>query len=69
MESARYPQIRVSTRSTNPLALIAAVRQELRHRGVDSREIGRFSDQAMAAAHDLPHVHRVCNAWVTTLAP
>lgn len=66
LQMPRYPQIQVSIRSPNPLALIAAVRQELRHRGVDPGEIRRFSDQAMVVTGDARRVHQICGAWVST---
>jgi hypothetical protein len=59
----RYPEIRVRLRTTNPLALVAAVRQALRRAGVERAEIRLFSAQAMAEA-DPNHVLRICREWV-----
>ena len=61
---ARYPEIRVSTQSANPLALVAAVRMELRRKRVDPEEISRFSDEAMARAGDAIRLRELCLDWV-----
>ena len=58
-----HPHVRVSTRSSNPVALIAAVRHELRRAGVDSDEIGRFSNQALST-DDAKRRLEVCRKWV-----
>ena len=63
----RYPELKVSTRSENPLALIAAVRQALRQARIDRDEIGKFSD----AAFQDPSPDRrraVCRSWVSVQA-
>ena len=59
----RYPDLRVSTRSHNPLALVAAVREELRLAGARHAEIARFTDQALARP-DPPHVREVARRWI-----
>ena len=59
----RYPELRVSTRSHNPLALVAAVREELRLAGARHTDIARFSDQALARP-DAPHVLAVAEEWI-----
>ena len=59
-----YPEIRVKVRTSNPLVLVAAVRQALRHAGVDPADIRRFSDEALAD-RDLHSTRRVCSRWVT----
>mgnify|MGYP000166856531 CR=1 FL=1 len=46
--SPRYPELRVSIRSHNPLALVAAVREELRLARAERRDISSFTDQALA---------------------
>ena len=61
----RYPQIRISLRTRNPLVLVAAVRQELRRAGVEKDEIERFSEEALAGK-DLQKAREVCNTWVAT---
>ncbi len=59
----RYPELRVSIRSHNPLALVAAVREELRLAGARHTEIARFSDQALKYP-DAPHVLEVAQRWI-----
>ncbi len=59
----RYPKIRVRTDSENPLALVAAVREELRLARVESSEINRFSEQALSQAR-VEAIRDVCRAWV-----
>lgn len=58
----RYPQIRVHTRSRNPLALVAAIREELRRARVDDEEIRRFSRQALARG-GTARIREVCRNW------
>ncbi len=58
----RYPQIRVQTRSRNPLTLVAAIREELRRRDAGAAEIRRFSRQAFAARGPR-QVRDVCRRW------
>jgi hypothetical protein len=65
--SPRYPELEVSIRSENPLALIAAVRQALRQARIDRREIGEFSDAAFREPS--PDRRRaVCRSWVSVRA-
>ena len=59
----RYPELRVSTRSDNPLALVAAVRQELRLARAEQTDIDHFTDQALARP-DAPHVLEVAEEWI-----
>lgn len=59
----RYPKIRVRTDSENPLALVAAVREELRLARVEASEIDRFSEQALSESHG-DAIREVCKAWV-----
>lgn len=65
---ARYPHLRVSTRSRNPLALIAAAREELRLACVEPSEIERFSAECMLAWGDWPTVRRVVDRWIGHVA-
>ena len=58
----RYPQIRVSTYSRNPLALVAAVREELRRAQAGEEEIRRFSRQALTARGPR-RIREVCSHW------
>jgi hypothetical protein len=59
----RYPEIHVSIRSRNPLALVAAVREELRLARAARNDIARFTDQALAHP-DTPHVLEVAERWI-----
>lgn len=61
----RYPSIRVTKRTANPLVLVAQVRQELRRAGVDHDEIGRFTAEALLD-DDPDHARQVCSRWVAT---
>lgn len=59
-----YPQLRISIRSPNPLALVAAVREELRRVGAGHETITRFTDQALADPSDPESVLEVAEEWV-----
>ena len=60
----RYPDIQVSLHSRNPLAMVSAVRTALRTAAIDSREIHRFSAEALA--EDEPsRVRDVCAEWTS----
>ena len=61
----RYPEVRVRTRTPNPLLLVAVVRQELRRAGVEPREIEVFSEAALCAEDEVG-IRRVCGEWVDT---
>ena len=61
----RYPEVRVRTRTPNPLLLVAVVRQEMRRAGVEAREIEAFSEAALSADDEV-EVRRVCGEWVDT---
>lgn len=63
-ESPRYPQVRVGLRSSNPLVLVAAVRQGLRNAGVEAETIGTFTTEALAG--DETELRDTCAAWVDT---
>ena len=58
----RYPQIRVRTRSRNPLALVAAIREELRRARAGEDEIRRFSRQALTV-REPARIREVCRHW------
>ena len=60
----RYPGLRVSVRSENPLALVAATREELRLAGAQPSEIRDFSDQALSTGVDRELVRQVVEEWV-----
>ena len=59
----RYPDLRVSIRSHNPLALVAAVREELRLAGAGHGDIERFTDQALSR-RDEGHALAVAREWI-----
>ena len=61
----RYPAVRVSTRTPNPLLLVAVVRQEMRRAGLESQEIDEFSEAALSAGDEVG-IRRVCGEWVDT---
>jgi len=63
MAGPRYPQIRVTTESPNPLALVAAVRHALRQARVERSEIRRFSAEALSSK-DPAETQQVCSGWV-----
>lgn len=63
-ERPRYPELRVLSRSSNPLALVAAVREELRRAGAGRDDIARFTGQALAPHGDPGHVLEVAEEWV-----
>jgi hypothetical protein len=58
-----YPELQVSIRSPNPLALVAAVREELRLARAGHTDIARFTEQALEHP-DRPHVLEVVEEWV-----
>ena len=59
----RYPQILVDIESSNPLALVAAVREAMRLARVQRSEISRFSDEALATQSSR-EVEAICKRWV-----
>jgi hypothetical protein len=63
MATPHYPEIEVRTASSNPYALIAAVREALRRAHVESREIERFTRQALERG-DPDTSRSVCRNWV-----
>lgn len=60
----RYPELHVSIRSANPLALVAAIREELRLAGARRSEISRFTNEALAHPGDERHVLAVASRWI-----
>lgn len=60
----RYPDLGVSTRSSNPLALVASVRSVLRQAGAGRAEIAGFTEEALADPRDLEHALEVARDWV-----
>jgi hypothetical protein len=60
----RHPEVRVGAlRSPNPLALVAAVRQELRRAGIHPDEIEVFTREALEHG-DLERARQTCAQWV-----
>jgi hypothetical protein len=58
----RYPQIQVRLHSSNPFALISAVRLAMRRSRVDAGEIDRFTEEALGT--DEPQrMRQVCSSW------
>ena len=64
----RHPEVRVTTRTPNPLLLVAFVRQEMRRAGIASREIEAFSEAALSVMDEVA-IRRVCGEWVDTRRP
>jgi len=58
----RYPDIRLSFHSRNPLVWVSEVRQALRRSGATRDEIQRFSASALAARGG-DDTLRICTAW------
>jgi hypothetical protein len=59
----QYPDIRISTESSNPMVLVAQIREALRQRRAPQSEIDRFTEQALAK--DDPNWRtEVCQSWV-----
>jgi len=63
--SPRYPELRVSLRTDNPLALVSATRLALRRAGTDHEEIERFTRDALGSADP----GRLCSRWVRVDRP
>ena len=59
----QYPEIEVCTSSSNPLVLVAQIRQALRHAAAPQSEIDRFTAQALAN-EDPEWRTTVCQSWV-----
>jgi hypothetical protein len=55
-----YPDLQVSLRTENPLALVSATRLALRRAGKDHGEIDRFTQAALAS----PDPRDLCSRWV-----
>ena len=59
----RFPRIQVSVRSRNPLAVVAAVREQMRRADIEPETIRRFSDEALSQQED-QRILAVCGDWV-----
>ena len=64
----RYPEIHVRTPSSNPFALVAAIREELRRARAGDEEIRRFSRQALAV-REPSRMREVCRSWAVVDRP
>lgn len=64
IDPPRYPRLKVSVRSHNPLALVAATRHELRRAGAGKDDIDGFTAQALRGSVDAGHVLAVARRWV-----
>lgn len=58
----RYPKIHVQLHSTNPFAMVSAVRLALRKSDIDGEEIRRFSAEAMET-EEPGRMRDVCARW------
>lgn len=58
--SPRYPDLQVSLRTDNPLALVSATRLALRRAGKGSDEIETFTRAALSS----PDPRRACSRYV-----
>lgn len=56
----RYPDLQVSLRTENPLALVSATRLALRRAGKDPSEIERFTRAALSS----PDPRGACSRYV-----
>jgi len=52
----------VTLRSSNPYAVISAVRLALRQSRIDQAEVARFSDEAFAT-EEPRRMRAVCDSW------
>jgi hypothetical protein len=55
-----YPDLQVSLRTDNPMALVSATRLALRRAGKDHGEIERFTRAALASSDP----RDLCSRWV-----
>ncbi len=58
----RYPDIHVRLRSSNPYALISAVRLALRQAEVGEAEVTRFTREALED-EEPRRMREVCDSW------
>lgn len=59
----KFPAISVNCSSSNPLVLVAVVREALRLARVERQEIRSFSEEALAL-NQLSVAREVCSKWV-----
>lgn len=58
----RYPDIEIRLRSHNPFAWVSAIRQAMRHSGIEDAEISAFTADALDHA-DPSEIRQVCTSW------
>ncbi len=58
----RYPEIQISLHSSNPFALISAVRLALRRSRIHAGEIDRFTEEALSS-EEPQQMRQVCADW------
>lgn len=58
--SPRFPDLQVSLRTDNPLALVSATRLVLRRAGLDAGEIASFTRSALSS----PDPRAACSRYV-----
>ncbi len=58
----KYPEIQIRLHSSNPFALISAVRLALRRSRVQAGEINRFTEEALSS-EEPRQMRRVCADW------
>ena len=58
----KFPQLEVRLHSSNPFALVSAVRLAMRQSRMDSEVIDRFTDEAMGQKEP-GGIRQVCASW------
>jgi hypothetical protein len=58
----KYPQLQVQLHSSNPFALVSAVRLAMRRSRIDSAEIDRFTEEALRR-EEPRDIQAVCASW------
>lgn len=62
MPDTRPPDVHVRLQTDHPLAMVSAVRHELRRAGADPRLIERFNEEAFAS-EEPQRMRDVCRRW------
>ena len=58
----KYPQLQIQLHSSNPFALVSAVRLAMRRSRIDAQEIDRFTEEALRR-EEPQDVQAVCASW------
>lgn len=58
----KYPDLHIRLHSSNPFALVSAVRLAMRRSRMDSEVIDRFTAEAMQT-EEPSHIRQVCSDW------